>query len=67
MSAIEPAPDWYIRAVSLRLLRGESVELPIEPEAEPSNVHSIEAARTRRATAQMMRGRGPSGPSEPAS
>jgi hypothetical protein len=48
MSAIEPAPDWYIRAVSLRLLRGESVALPFEPEAEPANVRSMEAARTRR-------------------
>jgi hypothetical protein len=56
--SIEPAPDWYLRAVTLRLLRGESVELPIEPEAEPTNVHSIEAARTRRATALMMRRRG---------
>jgi hypothetical protein len=55
--SIEPAPDWYIRAVTLRLLRGESVELPIEPEAEPGNVFDIRAARTRRATAQMMRRR----------
>jgi hypothetical protein len=47
MNAIE-SPDWYIRGVTLRLLRGESVELPIEPEGEPTNVHSIEAARTRR-------------------
>jgi hypothetical protein len=57
MSAIEPAPEWYIRAVTLRLLRGESVALPLDPAAEPANVHSIEAARTRRASAQMMRAR----------
>jgi hypothetical protein len=63
--SIAPPPDWYIHAVSLRLLRGEFVALPLDPEAEPSNVHSIEAARTRRATAQMMRGR--SWPAEPAS
>jgi hypothetical protein len=58
VSAIEPAPEAYIRAVSLRILRGESVELPIVPEAEPANVHSIAAARTRRATREMIRRRG---------
>jgi hypothetical protein len=58
VSAIEPAPEWYIRAVTLRLSRDESVELPIVPESEPSNVHSIEAARTRRATREMIRRRG---------
>jgi hypothetical protein len=52
-----PPPDYYIRAMTLRLSRGESVVLPCDPDAEPSNVHSIEAARTRRATEQMMRGR----------
>jgi hypothetical protein len=57
VSAIEPAPEWYIRAVTLRLSRGESVELPIVPESEPANVHSIEAARTRRATREMIRRR----------
>jgi hypothetical protein len=46
--SIEPPPDWYIRATQLKLLRGESVALPFEPETEPTNVHSIEAARTRR-------------------
>jgi hypothetical protein len=55
--SVEPPPDWYLRAATLRLLRGESVELPIAPETEPKNVHSIEAARTRRATALLMRGR----------
>jgi hypothetical protein len=55
---IEPPPDHYIRAATLRILRGESVELPILPESEPSNVHSIEAARTRRATREMIRRRG---------
>jgi hypothetical protein len=31
--------------------------LPVEwsPDPEPANVHSIEAARTRRATAEMLR------------
>jgi hypothetical protein len=46
--SIEPAPDWYIRAVNLRLLRGESLELPIDPEIEPSNVSDIRAARALR-------------------
>jgi hypothetical protein len=55
---IEPAPEWYIRAVTLRLSRGESVELPIAPETESTNVHSIEAGRTRRATREMFRRRG---------
>lgn len=57
MSAIEPPPDHYIRHCARVALQGVSVVLPIEREAEPSNVHSIEAARTRRATAQVMRGR----------
>jgi hypothetical protein len=48
-----PFNDPYIHAISLRILRGESVELPIVPEAEPTNVHSIAAARTRRATREM--------------
>jgi hypothetical protein len=54
MSPIEPPPDWYLQAVALKIMRGESVELPV-PETEPSNVHSIEAARTRRATREMKR------------
>jgi hypothetical protein len=48
---IEP-PHWYLQAVALKIMRGESVELPV-PEAEPANVHSIAAARTRRATREM--------------
>jgi hypothetical protein len=52
--SIEPPSDWYIRQTQLRLFRGESVELPIVPE-EPANVHSIAAARTRRATREMIR------------
>jgi hypothetical protein len=55
--SFDPPPDWYIRAMTLRLSRGESAALPYDPNAEPSNVVSIEAARTRRATEQMMRGR----------
>jgi hypothetical protein len=57
LSAIEPAPEAYIRAVTLRILRGETVELPM-PEAEPSNVFDIREARTKRATALMIRRRG---------
>jgi hypothetical protein len=55
---IEQPADWYIRQMQLRIFRGESVELPIALEAEPANVHSIEAARTRRATREMIRRRG---------
>jgi hypothetical protein len=55
MTSITPPPEWYARAAALRLLQGKSAALPIEPDPEPENVHSIEAARTRRATAQMMR------------
>jgi hypothetical protein len=54
----DPAPDYYLRYVQRLLMQGLSAALPYDPD-EPSNVHSIEAARTRRATAQMMRGRVP--------
>jgi hypothetical protein len=37
-------PEWYHRAWQLKALRGETIDLPPEPE---SNVHSIAAARTR--------------------
>jgi hypothetical protein len=50
---IAPPPDWYIRAATLRLLRGEDASLPFEPE-EPGNVVDIRAARTQWATALMM-------------
>jgi hypothetical protein len=60
MSDITPPPDFYIRAVALRLLQGLPAALPIEP--EPSNVVSIAAARTRKATAQLLRGPWPSEP-----
>jgi hypothetical protein len=53
--SIEPAPDSYIRCCARMALQGLDPSLPIEPEAETTNVRSIEAARTRRATAQMMR------------
>jgi hypothetical protein len=56
--SIEPPPNWYLHAAALKILRGESVELPIAPEAEPANVHSIAAARTRRAIREMVRRRG---------
>jgi hypothetical protein len=55
--SVDPPPDSYIHAVRLRMLRGESVELPFPPE-EPSNVHSIAAARTRRATREALRRHG---------
>jgi hypothetical protein len=65
VSAIESPPDHYIRYCARMALQGVSVAQPIEFEAEPSNVYSIEAARTRRATALMTRGR--YWPAQPAS
>jgi hypothetical protein len=53
MIAFEPPPDWYIRHCERLVLSGQSAALPIEPEPEPSNVRSIEAARTRRATREI--------------
>jgi hypothetical protein len=50
-------PDWYLRQAFLRAMRGEPLEWPADPE-EHNNVHSIAAARTRRATEQMLRARG---------
>jgi hypothetical protein len=38
----------YLRHCQLMIAQGRDPSLPIEPEAEPSNVHSIEAARTLR-------------------
>jgi hypothetical protein len=55
---IEPAPDWYIRYCARMVQQGLDPSLPIVPEAEPTNVHSIEAGRTRRATREMLRRRG---------
>jgi hypothetical protein len=52
-----PPPDWYLRWAACRTLQGLSVALPYDPNAEPPNVVSIEAARTRRATEQMLRSR----------
>jgi hypothetical protein len=40
--------DAYIRYCARVALQGGDPSLPIEPETEPSNVHSIEAARTRK-------------------
>jgi hypothetical protein len=52
----DPLPDWYIRKVALRALQDPpAVEWPAD---DPGNIFSIEAARTRRATRQMMRQRG---------
>jgi hypothetical protein len=53
---VAPPPDWYIHAVTLRALRGEFVALPIAPNAEPTNIYSIEAGRTRRAVRRTLRG-----------
>jgi hypothetical protein len=52
-----PPDDQYIRYCKRLALQGGNPSLPIDPATEPQNVHSIEAARTRRATAQLMRGR----------
>jgi hypothetical protein len=47
--SIEPPPDYHIRHCTRLALQGGDPSLPFEtlPE-QPSNVHSIEAARTRR-------------------
>jgi hypothetical protein len=46
-----------LRQMAFRALQGLPAALPLDPDAESSNVHSIEAARTRRATAHIMRSR----------
>jgi hypothetical protein len=48
VSSIELLPDWYLRRCQLMIAQGLDPSLPIEPEPEPSNVHSIAAARTRK-------------------
>jgi hypothetical protein len=58
MSAIEPPPDCYIRYCARLVLAGKDPPPLFNAEAEPTNVHSIEAARTRRATREMIRRRG---------
>jgi hypothetical protein len=57
MSAFELPPDWYLHHCERLALSGRSAGLPIEP-PEPSNIHSIEAGRARRATRGMIRRRG---------
>jgi hypothetical protein len=57
MSSIEPPPDFYVRHCARMALQGLDPSLPVESQTEPPNVHSIEAARTRRATVLLMRGR----------
>jgi hypothetical protein len=49
--------EWYLRQMAFRVLQGLPTALPFDPEPEPGNVVSIAAARTRRATAQIMHGR----------
>jgi hypothetical protein len=49
--------EWFLRQAAFRALRGETVTLP--PDDTPSNVHSLNLARTNRAIAQMRRGRLP--------
>jgi hypothetical protein len=58
MSDTDPAPEWFIRRAVLRALQGQPALLPLDPEPD-SNIVSIAAARTRRATAQMLRARAP--------
>jgi hypothetical protein len=52
-----PPDDPYLRRCQRMALQGLDPSLPIEPEAEPSNVFDIRAARTMRAVAQLRRGR----------
>jgi hypothetical protein len=58
MTSITPPPEWYARVAALRLLQGLPAGLPaglpLEPEPD-SNVMSIEAGRTRRATRELRR------------
>jgi hypothetical protein len=56
--SIEPAPDWYLRYCARMVQQGLDPSLPIAPEVEPSNVFDIREARTKRATALMIRRRG---------
>jgi hypothetical protein len=61
MSIFGPPPtDPYLRHCHCQRLAllGRDPSLKLEPETEPSNVHSIEAGRTRRATREMLRRRG---------
>jgi hypothetical protein len=44
----EPPPESYIRYCQRLALQGLDPSLPIERNPEPTNVHSIEAARTQR-------------------
>jgi hypothetical protein len=56
MSIFDPPPNHYTRHCARVALRGESAALPLEREAEPSNVSDIRAARTMRAV-RLLRGR----------
>jgi hypothetical protein len=55
--SIAPPPDLYVRHCARMALQGLNPSLPLQPETEPSNVFDIRAARTRRATALLLRGR----------
>jgi hypothetical protein len=57
MSSIEPPPDFYTRHCARLALQGMDPSLPL-PEAEPSNVFDIRAARTQRAIREIIRRRG---------
>jgi hypothetical protein len=57
VSSIELPPDWYLRRCQLMMAQGLDPSLPFEPETEPANVFSIEAARTRKAI-EICRQRG---------
>jgi hypothetical protein len=56
MIKVTDQDEWFLRQAALRALRGECITLPPD---EPSNVHSLELARTNRAISQMRRGRVP--------
>jgi hypothetical protein len=61
MSNVDPTPDWYLCRDAFLAFQGVIIMLPPD---EPSNVHSIELARTNRAIRLMRSGN--FGPTEPA-
>jgi hypothetical protein len=64
MSNVDPTPDWYLRRAAYLALQGVTITPPPD---EPTNICSIELARTNRAIAQMRRrGCFASGPTDPA-
>jgi hypothetical protein len=51
-------PEELLTRHAARIALGLSGFVIKDPEPEPSNVHSLEAGRTRRATREMLRRRG---------